>query len=627
MQRSQGYVFSLIWALPAAALVFFSFSIRWPTTLHSILLLKIFCLCLAFSALVSHIYRRFNRFGLAIFSGLSSIIIFGLIPLPMGYAYWPIMMILVFVEASNLYRVSNSSDVKNLFVCSFAIVITTLPFFVLGYSQTNSMVELLNGRLHTDSLLHIATASMWKVNHAVSHGLHGLSELDYHYGSHLLMAGASSLMGISVFETYSHFFGFFCIPLLGISIISIAEEYVRSKNNTEFRIKVLLYCIIILGTGVVSPGSFLSRFALWPSFYVSESYTVSLILLFSLFSILKNGTNLFLMLVICCILGLMTITKISTGFFALGLLGSWALLSDETRWSKLWSYRWAVLLAGSIIFLYLKQLINPGMGDAHFNPFQFMGAYVNFSAPFYLKLLLFVAFHFIFCLGALLTYRLNLKSEQMKLAFPSWWLLSLLLSFVIGLGVVTLLYVQGGSGYYFSNVSMFIAMPFLISVPFLLEAELKVKIIKIMSVILIVTSIIYVPRVLISGVNTFFWAIDQELPINNFSTYIDKLKTIRDDQGTKNSLIYIPRSENEYWKHGDCRSASFIIPAISERPALYGWPSTDCFEFLCGPRFHSNGLCRKSMLSYSDEELIIEARRIGFEQVLIVTSKEIRTLR
>lgn len=221
MLRSQGYILTLIWALPAVAFVFFLFSIRWPVTQHSILLLKILCLCIGFSALVSHIFRRFNAFGLAIFSGLSSIIILGLIPLPVGYVYWPLMMILVIVEARNLYPALNRSGVKNFFTAIIIMAIIILPFFLLGYSQTNSVVELLNGKLHTDTLYHIAIASMWKVNHTVSHGLHGLSELDYHYGSHLLMAGASSLMGISVFEAYSHFFGIFCIPLLGISALSL----------------------------------------------------------------------------------------------------------------------------------------------------------------------------------------------------------------------------------------------------------------------------------------------------------------------------------------------------------------------------------------------------------------------
>jgi hypothetical protein len=76
----------------------------------------------------------------------------------------------------------------------------------------------------------------------------------------------------------------------------------------------------------------------------------------------------------------------------------------------------------------------------------------------------------------------------------------------------------------------------------------------------------------------------------------------------------------------DCLSVNFIIPSIAERPALYAWPAPECSEDMCNSRSDTHGLCVESQKPHTDKELIVEAKRLGFNRVEIITSSGIRNL-
>lgn len=589
---------------------------------------------LSFTVFVSFLIRKNSVYGIAFSSGIGIIILFGALPKSLHFLFWIIMISLLIVEIKFFFSFINKERLILTGISFIGILLTVLPFFTFEYSQPNSMVKLLNSHLHNDTIYHVAMASMWKSYHAISHGLHGLSQLEYHYGSHLLMAGASSLLKISSFESYSHFFGFFCMPLLSISCIALAEEYLPSKTNTDFFKKILAYCFLLIGTGVLIFGGVFYRFALWPSFYESESYIVSLILFFNYYSILKNSNYLSSVLnpiFTLAILGLMTITKISTGFCGLILLGSWALLSSEKFWTRNWFYKWMIFFIGSLVFLGLYISINPSSGDAYFQPFQFVNTYIDFKAPLYVKYAAFILVHFSFFLVAALFYSFHFKDESIRNSFPLWYWLGAFLAFLVGLSVLTFFNIMGGSGYYFSNVPMFMVLPFLICIPNFIK-DLKPILRNIFIILLLVISFFNAPQIIYAGGKSFLMQISQAYPANFFAIYIQRLDEIRKDKSSLNALVYIPRTETAFWKDikpdtkpdWTCKSAGYIISAISERPALYGWPSNECYSFLCGPRFHSNGLCEKSKNNFSDEELLSETKRLGFSKVYIVTASETR---
>lgn len=629
METRQKNILSLLWAIPLLTIFFFIATIlRGPKTPHVFLILKTIAMCLSFSTVSSFLYRQTKVIGISIFLALATMVIAGIIPIAGPLLYWAIVGYLLKNEINFLrYDFTKEEKCKVKF-SAIALALVQLPYFTLQFSQLNNEARLVNSQLHIDTLYHTAIAAMLKMNHVVSHGLHGLGPLEYHFGSHVFMAALSNIGFSSAFQSYNYFFVFLCIPLLGVAIISMAEELLPSQNDSDFYKKLLTYVFLFLCTGILLVGSFLYRFALWRSFFESESYTLSLILLMCLFSISLNSKLDMIkrFLLVSAVVGFMSLTKVSTGFCGLSLIGSWALLTSEKWWTKKWWMQWSILLFCGLLFLVLFRLINPGMSDAIIEPFQFVRTYVDFHGPFWLTLTLFIILHFIFPVSSLLYYGFYRINKAITPFIPQWWALGIFLSFAIGLGSVLILYVTGGSGFYFSNVSMFMALPVLLCIP-QAGKKLFLKHSKIYTIFFVLLSFVYGPRLLVSGVKNFLGKVRQPIPATELQVYVEKLHKIRDDASSLNALVYIPRTETAYWKSLDCRGTGYLIPAVSERPALYAWPSKDCYAFLCGPRFHSDGLCEKSQESYTDSELMNEAKRLGYSKVEIVTSKGIRSLR
>jgi hypothetical protein len=640
--RVNKYIFVLIWSLPAVALFFLLISIGWPA--HVTQMLRTVGICVGFASIAGFVYRRIPVIGVAVFAGLSSILVFGFMPSLMSYIYW------FFVAAfatSELISVSKGKGLswRDIFIfggTTFTLIAILFPYFSFEYSQPFNEVRLETTNVHFDTMYHVAIAAMLKTHHVVSHGLHGLGQLDYHFGSHMLMTAGGNLVGFSAFESYNYFFVFLCPTLLGVLALSVAEEFLPSATDLNFVWKLFTYSFVMLGTAVLVKGSLLWRFALWPSFFESESYVVSLILLISLLSVLH--ARVFSLskwlgpIVVCAVLALITISKISTGFLALGLVGSWALLSTEKWYLTIHYKRWGVFLVCTVIFLIFFSFINPSMSDARIELFQFVH-YVKFSGPFWLKLILFILIHFIFPILALLLYFIMLINGNSLAAFPRWWALGTIISLAVGIVVVLIFYMEGGAGYYFSNISMFMALPVLICVPQIVLQLLsdperiwsiprKAVIVLFSALVVVFTFGIYHngSKAILKGGRIFMQAMGAPLPSAIIGDYVRKLRVIRDDPGSLNGAVYIPRSESGFWASMYVRNLPYFIAAISERPALYAWPSKESYSYLCSPRFHSNDLCEKSQGSFTDTQLLNEANRLGFNRVFIVTSKGIRKL-
>lgn len=629
MDRDNKYIVSLIWSLPLIVAVFVLVTIAvGPKTSHVCYMFKTLLLCFGFATVTSFIYRRFYSIGVGVLGGILTIITLGLIPVIGPIIFFFGGLYLARIELLQLYTTLSKNQIRTIGLVVLVLIAVMLPYFSLEYSQPNNEVRLTKSQLHIDFLYHTAIASMIKNYHAISHGLHGLGALEYHVGSHLLLAESGNLALMPAFQSYNYLFVFLCVPLLGIMIIATAEELLPSKSDMDFYKKLGGYAFIFLGTGVLTGGSLLSDFALWKSFLVSESYEISLILLLSLLSILMARTLSInaLVFIVSIIIGLITLTKISTGFFALGLVGAWALFSNEKWWSKNWGIRWGIFFLSAATFLFLFQYINPGMSDAQVNPMQFIHAYVHFNGPSWLTVPLFILLQFIFPISALLYYAINFVIKRSAMIAPAWWALGALFSLAVGLWVLFMLEVQGGSGWYFANVSMFLALPVLLCIPQAGELFFK-KLSRICLTVALLMFLYYAPDAITPGAKLFVMDILQTVPKTTLGTYVEKLQTIRDNPDTIHSLIYIPRTETGYWKGMDCQGTGYLIPAISERPALYAWPTNACYSFLCGPRFHSNGLCEKSQESFTDEQLVAEAHKLGFTGVEIVTSGGIRSLR
>ncbi len=631
LNQSNKYIQTLIWIVPAINVLFVIGSLVFREKYHSYLYARVFLLGIGFSVISSYYYKRHKSFGISIFFGLFAIMLFGLLPNVFKYIYWLIVVFVSFYELKNLNKNSVFSNFNVFLVSVFLLFIVVVPFFFMECSQPNSYVKLLKSHIHVDTLYHIALASMMKINNTVSLGLHGVIPHEYHFGSHLLMMSASSLTGFSVFESYSHFYSSFCLPLLGVSAIAVAEEYYPSKNRSDFLIKLFSYVFIMLSTGVMIGDSFVAKFALGPTFYESESYAVSLIFFFCFFSVLRKRAfqrekEYLRGFFILGILVFVILTKVSTGFCALVLLGCWSLFSEESTFTKTWYFRWIVFFISSLLFILLFQFINPTMSDSAWMPYQFVSAYTVHFEPFWFRYFSFIFIFFIFVITALVLYIMNYNICRFH--FPLWWCLGTSLTLFVGIIVLTFFYIEGGSGYTFGNMSQFMAMPFLLCVFIFLKKKFSSVTLKLLIFLFFLFSFFYTPKIIMNGVTSFVSDISQKTPTTELSVYIEKLEKIRNDPHSLKAVIHIPRKELDFWNSSFpiCRKVGLIIPAVSERPALYGWPSNECYGFLCGPRFHSNGLCEKSKGVFTDEELLTETKRLGFNRVYVVTSKETRIL-
>jgi hypothetical protein len=245
--------------------------------------------------------------------------------------------------------------------------------------------------------------------------------------------------------------------------------------------------------------------------------------------------------------------------------------------------------------------------------------------------LIFVAVHFAFSWAALLLNFMAKRSHYPRIAIPNWYLASLISVTLIGIVMILSLDVPGGSVYYFSSPSVFLAIPMIIVIVSCLDTQAIMRrnlrpswkaSLAILSLLLIVlgcVGTIYYSPAVVSGFRTYAFGARLNQPNTNLGFYLSELVKIRDVKDKMKSVVYIPRTD-PFWGLMSCRASTYVIPAISEHPAIYGWPDKACYDFLCGPRFHSDGLCDESLKSYNDAQLLSEAKKIGYQRVYIVGS-------
>lgn len=328
-------IYTVVWAFPLVSLPFLILACYDQQFYHVDLIFKISLHNLGFTILVSFFYRKSGVFGTAVILPLLLIASFSFNKLQiLNLVYFLLTLGLLFYEIPFLLRRINWYKFADILVVSSLLILLLVPFFSNVYSQPDSLNRLYNSNLNNDTLYHLSMSAIWKNYHVVSHGLHGLGELKYHFGSHLFLAGSSSLLDISSLESYSHFFGFFVIPVLFLSILCLSEELFPSTTRTKFYWKLLLLATLILGSGVLVSGSLLDRYRLDASYYQSESYSISLIFFLCFISMLvqpsKSRFKVRFLLIILA-LSFLTVTKVSSGFFGLSTLAFWIFFLEERK--------------------------------------------------------------------------------------------------------------------------------------------------------------------------------------------------------------------------------------------------------------------------------------------------------
>jgi len=623
------YFYSSLFSLPVVSFVNFLFYCIGGFNANSLLALKTFIWNFAFSMLVSIFYKRINVVGLAIFSGLLLVAIIGYI----GNNIYINVIYLLFIvylikNIKLLIKISFQINWIILVVISIANFLLVLLFFPVGYITSSLFDSVYSGfNINTDSVYHISIAAMIKGYGIISHGIHGLNALEYHFGSHYILASLSNLMHISAFEAYAFMYPFFFIPLFNVIILLLTEELKKSKNKYGILLRILIYLFCLTSFGIFNYPSLINNYAVWTSFYVSESYLISLLLLFCLISIIQSGqfdAKFHNVIIILLVFLAILITKVSTGLIGLMAIVLNIFFSSEIQeyTKKIFISKVLVAIFFGIVFLFFMRYTVNGTEGTYFSPLYFINTYVKSELNIWLKVPTFILIHFIFAWMAIF---IALKYSRKYKLTPTWYWLTLLISVMIGIYFITFYYIQGGSNFYFSNISMFIALPILM---IYFDAYIvRKKSIFYLIIFIILISGFYAPSAIKGSLQVYFRNIMNLRHESPISYYMSELAKLSNDKSHKNSLIYIPRSEVAFWNILDCRTMPFIIPSFSEIPAIYAWPQKDCFDWLCGPRFHSNGLCLDSGNYHSDVQLLEESKRLGFRSVIIITKDGTRIIR
>jgi len=183
--------------------------------------------------------------------------------------------------------------------------------------------------------------------------------------------------------------------------------------------------------------------------------------------------------------------------------------------------------------------------------FHFLDTYINANndKPFWFKLIVFLLFHFIFPLMAITFYfsRSFLKISDWVL--PRWWILGISITLVSGVGIILMTNIRGGSAYYFSNVSMFFALPLLIHYSKILEISSRTrlgmkKILRGFQFLALGLTLYFGPKNIYHGAKIFFIGVKKQPTQTRFAKIIQRLYAVRDDPNNRKTVIHIPRSES-----------------------------------------------------------------------------------
>lgn len=197
----------------------------------------------------------------------------------------------------------------------------------------------------------------------------------------------------------------------------------------------------------------------------------------------------------------------------------------------------------------------------------------------------------------------------------------------------------GGAEYYFSNVAMFIALPYLLTV---LSERINGRVLTQRIVANVVPLVVLTGALLgvftlsyEKGLVNFISAAQDEVrsqrePSNQkFAQMIAYLEEIRRDPTTKNLGVYIAKEEKDFWdveKGYSCSLRPLIIPAVSERSGLLALPDPlkcnsvvgygydgyqhDAFEMSALPRVTHKVLLKRAVEAGLDG--YVDVRRSGW---------------
>lgn len=451
---------------------------------------------------------------------------------------------------------------------------------ILGCGGTNTSFDMLQslraGHIHPDTLFHASIAAMIKNYGVTSTGLHGLIATPNHVLSHELMAGISKLSGVGVFEVYGVATQVLFAPILIFSVVACCVAINTKRSSIPLAWAIV--CILLAWAPRL-----IGKWAFWDTYFVSESYLVSLGL-FSLGLILLFKRNLtFSDIILTVILAaLIANAKSTVGLIYFGL---WLLRALFLRDGKLHLDLMMVCLVGLVVSLATFRMVN-AHAPTEIVPLDFISVYsyrggniAETAQHFFgsgveswrwrsavwavLAIFSFFVLHFLF--SWIVVAGMAWKGGWRALIKTPGGLYSLGAT-AAGILIVFLFKLPGGAVGYFSTVAFFVSLPMIVlmGVNNFEWLTNKLKFNRKMAAHIALAFVLLVT--VLMGAKSFKKTFaTHRLDASQRSSFVDSLVELRHQTSVDTYVRLDPAASIDNPVKG-CWVQPFIYPAISERP-------------------------------------------------------------
>lgn len=450
----------------------------------------------------------------------------------------------------------------------------------LGFHHPLLEENLNAGITYIDGLFHASISQMIKTYGVPSTGLNGVPYLHYHWGTHWLIAQLSNLLNISMLGFYQFAYPVIFIPLFFHSLLLFINQLrlfcgIKSNYDTKFW---LLLIISFIGFFPIAIMGVLDKVI-----FFSESYQISLTATFIFFSlILTLSQYSFLFYLVPIFMIITGLLKISTMHLLFGLFVYLFLRLNLYRKCR---FLFTALVSTVIYLILIKVTLSIYNQSSHFSIFHFIRYNVQAPwKPFFFWFNYFWTFAYIY---------LKLKGEKIDtfskliVSYKKRETLDIEILIVISiLGFIpeNLWAIAGGSGIFFADFQKWIAISLLLASKYI-NLNLFTNKFKI-----VVFSIFLLPLLF------SFYQINFRVPILNFLHYNkinSSLNKIKHNEAKniinmlqnissmpisekRQTYIYIPKTNRDFWKAFPCMDAPFIVPAITGIAMIQGLPEKNC---------------------------------------------------
>ena len=514
---------------------------------------------------------------------------------------------------ANRYRIGKTLSLILILIAAVMFLIPT--FFSVAYHSSLFLERIVSGEVHIDTLFHTSISHIFLKHHVISTGLHGTPYLHYHYGTHVIFAGLSNLVGVKPIVFYNIFYPIIFVPLIIKSFFVLSQKVIERHNA---HLSTILHAVTIFAALFWLLPEELVKLRAHP--YVSESFCVAITFSFFFLSdyiniteVVKNNKKLSLFLIISSVFMFTVVLflKVSVGYIFLAII---FYLFFRIYSLKHYAVYFFLIAAGGILLWYFLQFIHSSGEPNNLTLKTLLFVQINNSTLIGIFVILFVIKEDLFnnFFGKIKKFIHNRQYLNVEL-FIVAVIASLLPIFIIS----TLRYPDR---FYFRLYPFFLGIATVIPL-------ISVYITKFFKKNKISQNTVTIAWLIFA---LFLFAYNLESSYNGYKR-IPKAKIIHNSEATKynkllqtlnntsykdGTVFYVPSSNKVYWDEWATTyplSVHFIIPSYTGMPQLFSIPYKSDLMGYSFAKYRNSIPEPKSF-----EEVKNEAANLGYKELIVI---------